>query len=62
LDKEHRGIVPGGALVTRGESEIYLQHYMKVISLVQKGREYLEEDQRHSDRGSNPKERTTLFH
>jgi hypothetical protein len=26
-----------------------------VISLVQKGKYYLEEDQRHSDRGSNPK-------
>jgi hypothetical protein len=27
-----------------------------VISLVQKGRDYSEEYQRHSDRGSNPKE------
>jgi hypothetical protein len=35
---------------------MYLQHYIRVISLVQKGRDYSEEDQRHSDRGSNPKE------
>jgi hypothetical protein len=27
-----------------------------VISLVEKGRDYLEEAQRHPDRGSNPKE------
>jgi hypothetical protein len=27
-----------------------------VISLVQKGRDYSEEDQRHSNRGSSPKE------
>jgi hypothetical protein len=33
-----------------------LQHYIRVISLVQKGRYYSEEDQRHSDRRRNPKE------
>jgi hypothetical protein len=43
-----------------------------VISLVQKGRDYSEEDQRHLDRGSipkessiraiNPKRRMALFH
>jgi hypothetical protein len=51
---------------------MYLQHYIRVISLVKKGRDYSEEDQRHSDRGSSPKEsssrgrspkgRMTLFH
>jgi hypothetical protein len=35
---------------------MYFHHYIKVISLVQKGRDYSEEDQRHSDRGSIPKE------
>jgi hypothetical protein len=35
---------------------MYLQHYIRVISLVQKGRDYSEEDQRHLDRGSSPKE------
>jgi hypothetical protein len=35
---------------------MYLQNYIRVISLVQKGKDYLEEYQRHSDRGSNPKE------
>jgi hypothetical protein len=37
---------------------IYLQHFIRVIYLVQKGRDY----QRHSYKGSIPKERTTLFH
>jgi hypothetical protein len=35
---------------------MYLKHYIRMISLVQKGRDYSEEDQRDSDRGSNPKE------
>jgi hypothetical protein len=30
---------------------MYFQHYIRVISLVQKGRDYSKEDQRHSDRG-----------
>jgi hypothetical protein len=34
---------------------MYLQNYIRVISLVQKGRFYLEEDQRHLDMGSSPK-------
>jgi hypothetical protein len=38
----------------RGVCSMYLQHYIRVISLVQKGRDYSEEVQRHSDRGSNP--------
>jgi hypothetical protein len=51
---------------------MYLQHYIRVISLFQKGRYYSEEDQRNSDRGRNPKEsssrgsipkrRMALFH
>jgi hypothetical protein len=56
LKKEHRGIIPGGAMVTGGVCSMYFQHYIRVISLVQKGRDYSEEDQRHSDRGSSPKE------
>jgi hypothetical protein len=56
LKKEHKGIIPRGAMVTGGVCSMYFQNYIKVISLVQKGRDYLEEDQRHSDRGSSPKE------
>jgi hypothetical protein len=51
---------------------MYLQHYIGVISLVQKGRDYLEEYKRQSGRGSSPKEssskgsnpkrRMTIFH
>jgi hypothetical protein len=65
-------IISGGAMVTGGVCSMYLQHYFRVISLVQKGRDYSEEDQRHSDRGSSPKEssskgrspkmRMALFH
>ena len=55
-DVEDKGMVPGGAWVT------WFQHYIRVISLVQKGRYYLEEDQRHSDRGSSPKRRMSLCH
>jgi hypothetical protein len=43
-------------MVTGGVCLMYLQNYIRVISLVQKGRDYSEEDKRHSDRGSNPKE------
>jgi predicted nucleic acid-binding Zn ribbon protein len=49
-------IISRGAMVTGGVCSMYLQHYIRVISLVQKGRDYSEEDQRHSDRGSSPKE------
>jgi hypothetical protein len=62
LKKENIGIIPGGAMVTGGVCSMYFQHYIRVISLVQKGRDYLEEDQRHSDRGSIPKRRMALFH
>jgi hypothetical protein len=72
LKKEHRGIIPGGAMVTWGVCSMYFQHYIRVISLVQKGRDYSEEDQRNLDRGRNPKEilsrgsipkrKMTLFH
>jgi hypothetical protein len=55
-NKEHKGIIPRGAMVTGGVCLMYLQHYIKVIYLVQKGRYYSEEDQRHLDRGSIPKE------
>jgi hypothetical protein len=43
-------------MVTGGVCSMYLQHCFRVISLVQKGRYYLEEYQRHLDRGSNPQE------
>jgi hypothetical protein len=56
LKKEHKIIIPGGAMVTRGVCSMYFQHYIRVISLIQKGRDYSEEYQRHSDRGSTPKE------
>jgi hypothetical protein len=56
LKKEHRGIIPGGAMVIGGVCSMYFQHYIRVISLIQKGRDYLEEDQRYSHRESNPKE------
>jgi hypothetical protein len=50
LKKENMSIISGGVC------SMYLQHYFRVISLLQKGRDYSEEDQRHSDRGSRPKE------
>jgi hypothetical protein len=53
LKKEHKSIISGGAMVTRGVCSMYLQHYFRVISLVQKGRDYSEEYQKNSDRGSN---------
>jgi hypothetical protein len=56
LKKEHKNIIPRGAMVIGGVCSMYLQHYIRVISLVQKGRDYSEEVQRHSDRGSSPKE------
>jgi hypothetical protein len=40
LKKEHRGIIPGEAMVTGGVCSMYIQHYIRVISLVQKGRDY----------------------
>jgi hypothetical protein len=40
----------------RGSMFDVSSHYIRVISLVQKGRDYSEEVQRHSDRGSSPKE------
>ena len=71
-DAEDRGMVPGGVMVTGEVCSMYLRHYIKVISLVQKGRDYSEEYQRHSDRGripkessskgSSPKMRMALFH
>jgi hypothetical protein len=72
LKKEHRSIISGGEIVTRGVCSMYLQHYIREISIFQKGRYYSEEDQRHSDRGSSPKDisskgsspkmRMALFH
>jgi hypothetical protein len=56
VKKVHRSIISRGEMVTRGVCLMYLQHYIRVISLVQKGRDYSEEDQRHSDRGSILKE------
>jgi hypothetical protein len=65
LKKEDRGMVPGGSdlsdaedrgMVSGGAWLIWFQCYIRVISLVQKGRDYSEEDQRNSDRGSSPKE------
>jgi hypothetical protein len=43
-------------MVTGGVCSMYLQHYIRVISLVQKGRDYSEEVQSNLDRGRNPKE------
>jgi hypothetical protein len=37
LKKEHRSIIFGGAMVTGGVFSMYLKHYFRVISLVQKG-------------------------
>jgi hypothetical protein len=72
LKKEHRSIIPRGAMVTGGVCLICFQNYIIVKFLVKKGRDYSEEDQRHSYRGSNPKEssnrrsnpkrRMALFH
>jgi hypothetical protein len=36
-----------GAMITGGVCSMYLQNYIILISLVQKGRYYSEEDQRH---------------
>jgi hypothetical protein len=62
LNKEHIGIISGGAMVTGGVCSIYFQHYIEVISLVQKGRDYSKEDQRNSSKGRSPKRRISLFH
>jgi hypothetical protein len=72
LKKEHRRIISGGEMVIGGVCSMYLQNYIRVISLFQKGRDYSEEDQRHSDRwsnhkessskGSSPKMRMDIFH
>jgi hypothetical protein len=56
LKKEHGSIISGGEMVTGGVCSMYLQHYIRVISLVQKGRDYSKEYQSHSYRGSSPKE------
>jgi hypothetical protein len=56
LKKEHKSIISRGEMVTGGVCSMYLQHYIRVISLFQKGRDYSEEYQRHSDRGRSPKE------
>jgi hypothetical protein len=37
LKKEHKNIIPGGSMVTGGVCSMYLQHYIRVISLVEKG-------------------------
>jgi hypothetical protein len=62
LKKEHRRLISGGVMVMGGVCSMYLQHYFRVISLVQKGRDYSEEEQRHSNRGSSPKMRMDLCH
>jgi hypothetical protein len=56
LKKEHKSIIPGGAMVIGGVCLMYLQNYIRVISLIQKGRDYSEEVQRNSYRGSSAKE------
>jgi hypothetical protein len=40
LKKENRGIIPGGAMVIEGALEMNFQHYIRLISLVQKGIDY----------------------
>ena len=39
-ERSTRGIIPGGAMVTWGVCSMYLQNYIRVISFVQKGRDY----------------------
>jgi hypothetical protein len=53
LKKEHSGIIPGGEMVTWGVCLMYIQHYIRVISL---GRDYSKEYKMHLDRGRIPKE------
>ena len=48
LKKEHKSIIPGGAMVTGGVCSMYFHHYIKLISLVQKGRDYIAET-RHEE-------------
>jgi hypothetical protein len=72
LKKENKSIISGRAMVNGGVCLMYIQCYFRVISLVQKGRYYSEEDQRNSNRGRSPKEssskgsnprmRMALFH
>ena len=49
MKKEHKSIIPGGTMVRGGVCSMYLQNYFRVISLFQKGRDYSEEVQRHSE-------------
>ena len=49
-------------MITEGVWAMYFQYYIRMISPVQKGRDYSKEDQRHLDRGRSPKRRMTLFH
>jgi hypothetical protein len=39
-DAEDRGMVPGGVMVTGEVCSMYFQHYIRLISLIQKGRDY----------------------
>jgi hypothetical protein len=59
-------------MVIGGVCSMYIQHYLRLISLFQKRRDYSEEYQRHSNRESSPNEssskgrspemRMALFH
>ena len=40
-DAEDRGMVPGGVMVTGEVCSMYFQHYIRLISLIQKGRDYI---------------------
>jgi hypothetical protein len=40
-DAEDRGMVPGRVMVTGEVCSMYFQHYIRLISLIQKGRDYI---------------------
>jgi hypothetical protein len=56
LKKEHISIIPGGVIVTGGVCSMYLHHYIRVISLVQNGRDYSKDVKRNLDRGRSHRE------
>jgi hypothetical protein len=57
LKKEHKGIIPGGAMVIGGVCSMYFQHYIRLISLVEKGRDYRAETRQ----GEHPQEENAPF-
>jgi hypothetical protein len=55
LNKEHRNIIPWGAMVTGGVCSMYLQHYISVISLVSKWERLFRGRPKAFRRGSTPR-------